>query len=57
MLISNCTSSKDVYILTTDTQREWDSWVHKPGLTHLSLVCSQGPSVVLCALSIAIVLY
>ncbi len=29
-------------------QREWDSWVHKPGLTHLSLVRSPGPSVVLC---------
>ncbi len=29
-------------------QREWDSWAHKPGLTHLSLVCSPGPSVVLC---------
>ncbi len=27
---------------------EWDSWAHKPGLTHLSLVPSPGHSVVLC---------
>ncbi len=27
---------------------EWDGWAHKPGLTYLSLVCSPGPSVVLC---------
>ncbi len=33
-------------------QREWDGWAHKSGLTH----CSPGPSVVLCALSIAIML-
>ncbi len=32
-------------------------WAHKHELTHLSLVHSPGPSVVLCALSIAIVLY
>ncbi len=38
-------------------QREWDGWAHKPGLTHLSLIGSLGPSVVLCALSIVIVLY
>ncbi len=51
MLIPNCTSGKDVYIITTDTlikQMEWDGWAHKPGLIHLSLVCSLGPSVVLC---------
>ncbi len=29
-------------------QREWDGWSHKPGLTHLSLVHSPGPSMVLC---------
>ncbi len=45
MLIPNCTSGKDVYILP---QREWDGWAHKPGLTHLSLVRSPGPSVMLC---------
>ncbi len=28
--------------------QEWDGWAHKPGLTHLSLVCSPGPSLVLC---------
>ncbi len=38
-------------------QREWDGWAHKPGLTHLSLVCSPGPSGAVCALSIAIVPY
>ncbi len=27
-----------------------DGWPHTPSLTHLSLVCSQGPSVVLCVL-------
>ncbi len=27
-----------------------DSWVHKPGLTHLSRVHSPGPSVVVCAM-------
>ncbi len=58
MLIPNCTSGKDVYMLPIATlDREWDGWVHKPGLIHLSLVCSSGPSVVLCALSVAIVLY
>ncbi len=30
-------------------QWEWGCWAHKPGLTHLSLVHSSGPSVVLCA--------
>ncbi len=30
-------------------QREWDSWAHKPGLTHLSLVHNPGRSVVLYA--------
>ncbi len=28
--------------------RMWDSWAHQPGLIHLSLVHSPGPSVVLC---------
>ncbi len=32
----------------TGVQREWDDWAHKPGLTHLSLVRSPVPSVVLC---------
>ncbi len=32
----------------SNLQREWDSWAHKPGLAHLSLVCTPGPSVVLC---------
>ncbi len=54
LLIPICTSGKIVYIFATDTiNREWYSWVHKPGLTHLSLVCSPGPFVVLCTLSIA----
>ncbi len=49
MLIPNYTSGKDVYILVTDTlNREWDGWAHKPGLTHLSLVHSPEPFVVLC---------
>ncbi len=58
MLIPNCMSGKDVYILARySKQREWNGSAQKPGLTQLSLVYSPGPSVVLCALSIAIVLY
>ncbi len=54
LLIPICTSGKIVDIFATDTiNREWYSWVHKPGLTHLSLVYSPGPFVVLCTLSIA----
>ncbi len=34
-------------------KQEWDSWAIKPGLTHLSLDCSPGPSVVLCMLTIS----
>ncbi len=34
--------------------RECDSWAHKPGLIPLSMICSPGPSVELCALSVAI---
>ncbi len=54
-----CTSSKYVYILATDTLKRGSGTVgqNKPNLTHLSLVHSPGPSVVLCALSIAIVYY
>ncbi len=49
MLIPNCTSGKDVYILAMDILKQtWDGWAHKPGLTHLSLVHSPEPSVVLC---------
>ncbi len=49
MLIPICTSGKGVDILATDTlNREWDGLSHKPGLTHLTLVCSPGHSVVLC---------
>ncbi len=29
-------------------QREWEGWAHKPGVIHLNLACSRGPSVVLC---------
>ncbi len=33
---------------------EEDGWVHKPGLIHLSMVCSSGPLCgAMCALSIA----
>ncbi len=28
-------------------------WAHKPGVTHLSLIYSPGPAMVLCALSVA----
>ncbi len=30
------------------TLHKWNGWAHKPGLTHLSLVHSSEPSVVLC---------
>ncbi len=36
----------------TDKQREWEGWVHKPGLTHLSLVCSPELSVWHCVCTI-----
>ncbi len=55
LLQIQCTYIHNVICLLE--QREWDSWAHEPGLTHLSLVHSPGTSVVLCALSIAIVLY
>ncbi len=33
---------------------EWEGWAHKPDLTHLGLVCSPGPCMILfCALSIS----
>ncbi len=43
-------SGKDVYIIATDysKQRMWDNWAHKHGLTHISLVHSPEPTVVLC---------
>ncbi len=46
-----------LYNICQSKQSEWDGWAHKPGLTHLSLVHNPGPSGIVCALSIAIVLY
>ncbi len=43
MLIPICISGKDVDILATYTLNSWDSWAHKPGLTHLNMVHSPGP--------------
>ncbi len=37
-----------IYLPRYPKQREWGSWAHNVGLTHLSLVHSPGPSVVLC---------
>ncbi len=53
-LILNCISGKDVALYVTDTlpMGEWDGWVHILGLTYHSLVCSSGPSWVLCVLSL-----
>ncbi len=54
MLIPICASDKYVDLFARYSKhREWDSWAHKPLLTQLSLVCSPGPFVVLCILSIA----
>ncbi len=36
------------FLKSTSCPWEWDGCAHKPGLTHLSLVCSPGPTVVLC---------
>ncbi len=49
MLIPNCTSGKDVYILATDKPNRGSEMVGptKPGVTHLSQVRSPGPSVML----------
>ncbi len=38
-------------------QWEWDGWAQQPGLTHLSMVCSPGPSVVLCVLYQELILH
>ncbi len=47
LLTSYCTSGKnDVICYTHFKQGEWYSWAHKPGLTHISLVSSLGPSCV-----------
>ncbi len=49
MLIPNCTSGKDGHILATYTRTEGVGfWADKPVLTHISLVHSPGPSVILC---------
>ncbi len=48
MLILICSSDKDVDIFATYTlNKEWDGLAHKPGLTHLNLVHSSGPFMVL----------
>ncbi len=44
IILSQCCDMKQLVPLP----KEWDSWSHKPGLIHLSLVHSPGPSVVLC---------
>ncbi len=49
--------TRKVCILVKNNMYLCDGWSNQPGLTHLSLVCSPEPSTVLCALSIAIVLY
>ncbi len=52
--LSDCRSSSylQVYLWVVTRMHQAilrsDSWAHQPGLTHLSLVCSPGPSVVLC---------
>ncbi len=48
----NLTYSKyiDIYCHRYSKQREYDSRANKPGLTYLSLVCSAGPSIVMCVL-------
>ncbi len=58
ILIPISTSGKDVNILVRySKQREWNGWAHKPGLTHLSLVCSRGFFVVLCILYQQLITY
>ncbi len=48
MLIYICIYGKDVDILATYIlNRECDGWAHTPGVSHLSMVCSLGPYVVL----------
>ncbi len=41
-------TDKRINQLQLVTCLSWDSWVHKPDLTHLSLIHSPGPSVARC---------